>query len=92
MVLSVWLFQDIPKPTGEVNPVCWVLMMAIVAGAGLVLKWLASKNDALEKRVEEKDKENDRLQEARVEDREKLLAQTNVALNTLMAKKRGESP
>lgn len=86
------VLDEVAKPTGDVGPVCWTLMGAIVVGAGGVIKWLLGKNDALEKKVDEKDKENDALRDARLEDREKLLAQTNLTLNTLMAKKRGESP
>lgn len=93
MVLTImaFLLED-PRPTGDVSTVCWALLAATVAGAAIPLTWLNKRNDALEKKVDEKDKENDRLRDLRLEDREKIIAQTNVTLNTLMAKKRGESP
>lgn len=88
----VLVLSEGPKPTGEVSAVCWALMGAIVIGMGVPLGWLNKKNGELEKKIEAKDAENDRLRDERLGDKEKLLAQAHVTLNTLMAKKRGESP
>jgi len=91
LTIMAFLLED-PRPTGDVSSVCWALMGAVVVGVAIPLTWLNKKNAELEKKVDEKDKENDRLRDLRLEDREKIIAQTNVTLNTLMAKKRGESP
>ena len=73
------------EPTGEVNGVCWKLMSAIAAAAGLVITWLTKRLDSTSKEVAQ-------LHEARLQDRKDFEAQTNVLLSSVLAKKRGASP
>ena len=79
------MLEEIAKPTGEVSGVCWALLGAVVTGAGIVLKYLTGKLDKVTA-------EKDALHAARLLDREKFEASTNVLVNTILSKKKGESP
>lgn len=78
LIVKNFAFEQDIKPTGDVSSVCWSLMGAIVVGAGIVIKWLVGA-------LADEKKE-------RKEDREKFETQTNALVNTILAKKKGESP
>lgn len=79
----MWI-DEVAKPTGEINGVCWTLLGAVSVGFGGALKWMSSKLEKAEAETKEERKLRD-------QDRKDFESQTNTLLSNIYRKKGGNT-